>query len=687
MKWFSIRRAAAHAVAAGDSESKTDSAEIWIYADIGESWWGDSVTAKDFVKEVAALDVSELTVRINSYGGSVADGIAIYNALKRHKAKVTVSIDGIAASIASLIAMAGDQVEIAANALIMLHAPWGYAGGNAVDMRNYADLLDKWAQSMASSYASKTGKSVEDVMAWLTDGTDHWFSADEAVAEGLADLKTEAVPVEASATRFDWRRQDANANQRPAAARAAARKPAAVAATTLENPMDEDTKAAAEKEIAAKARAEEAKRQTDIRAYFGQFPADNKDVQALLTASLADTGCSLDAAKAKLCDVIAKGIEPVAGHRVVKTEDEEDKARAAMRAALEIRAGLVKNDTANPWRARSLLQYAERCLIQAGVREADIPGDKLALVAMAFTHSTSDFPNILANVANKSMMKGYTTAPETWSKWCNRGSLPDFKQARSVDLGSIGSLRQVRPGAEFKYVTFGERAEVYALSTYGELFGINRQTIINDDLDAFSKIPTKMGAAAARTIGDLAYAQLTANANLADGGALFNNTAVTTAGGHANLQAAAAIATASVDAMRVAMAIQRDIGQTSGALNLDLAILLTPKALEGAALTLKSSQYAVTSGAAGTRNNTEPNSQQNRFEVVSDARLDADSTSKWYGLCDPAMGDTVTVFFLDGNDSPFLDEQQGWSRDGVEFKVRIDAAAKAMDFRGMQRNG
>ena len=207
MKWYSILHKAAvalaaAAVASGAQAAADSSAEIWIYADIGESWWGETVTAKDFVKEVAALDVEQITVRINSYGGSVADGIAIYNALKRHKASVTVSVDGIAASIASLIAMAGDRVEIAENALMMLHAPWGYTAGNSAELRQYADLLDKWAQSMAASYAAKTGKSVEDVMVWLTDGEDHWFSAEEAVAEGLADASTAAIPVAASASSF-----------------------------------------------------------------------------------------------------------------------------------------------------------------------------------------------------------------------------------------------------------------------------------------------------------------------------------------------------------------------------------------------------------------------------------------------------------------------------------------------------
>lgn len=143
MKWYDIK---ARANAAGQK-----SAEVFIYGDIGESWWEDTTTAASFVGEITALDVDALTVRINSYGGSVSDGLAIYNALKRHKAHVTTAIDGVALSIASLIAMAGDDVEMAENAMMMIHAPWGGVMGNSAEMREYADVLDKMSAAMATS--------------------------------------------------------------------------------------------------------------------------------------------------------------------------------------------------------------------------------------------------------------------------------------------------------------------------------------------------------------------------------------------------------------------------------------------------------------------------------------------------------------------------------------------------------
>lgn len=187
-KWYDIK-----------ARAGKNSAEVFIYGDIGESWFGESVTAADFVKEIAALDVDALTVRINSYGGSVTDGLAIYNALKRHKAGVTVSIDGIAASIASLIAMAGDTVEMAENASLMIHAPWGGVMGNAQVMREYADVLDKMALAMAGAYVAKSGLDESEVMNLLTDGRDHWYSAAEALEIGFVDQTTAALAIAASA--------------------------------------------------------------------------------------------------------------------------------------------------------------------------------------------------------------------------------------------------------------------------------------------------------------------------------------------------------------------------------------------------------------------------------------------------------------------------------------------------------
>lgn len=163
-------------------------AELLIYGEIGEDPFADeSNGAREVVDALSSLKAEYLTVRINSHGGIVSDGLAIYNAIRRHPAAVTVAVDGVAFSIASLIAMAGDTVEIAENGLMMLHAPWGLAMGNSRDLRELADTMDKYAEAMGMAYASKTGRDAAEWVALLQDGADHYYTAAEAVEAGLAD--------------------------------------------------------------------------------------------------------------------------------------------------------------------------------------------------------------------------------------------------------------------------------------------------------------------------------------------------------------------------------------------------------------------------------------------------------------------------------------------------------------------
>jgi ATP-dependent protease ClpP protease subunit len=164
------------------------SAEILIYDEIGEGWFG-GLGAKEFVQQLAGLgDVDTITVRINSPGGDVFEGIAIYNALKQHTAKISVQIDGLAASIATVIAMAGDTISIADTAMMMVHNPWALAIGDSTDMRKMADLLDQTRAGMMLPAYARTGKSADDLLAIMNAET--WYTGPEAVAAGWADSVT-----------------------------------------------------------------------------------------------------------------------------------------------------------------------------------------------------------------------------------------------------------------------------------------------------------------------------------------------------------------------------------------------------------------------------------------------------------------------------------------------------------------
>ncbi|PWJ17591.1 head maturation protease, ClpP-related [Jannaschia seohaensis] len=168
-------------------------AEVAIYDEIGAY----GVSAKGFLAELGALpEGTPIDLRLNSPGGSVFDAVAIHNAIKRHEGTVTVWIDGIAASAASYIAMAGDEIVMPENAFLMIHDPAGLVMGTAEDMRAMAEALDKVKGSLVSGYAAKSGRTPEEVSALMAAET--WFDAADAVAQGFADRLIEPVRIAAN---------------------------------------------------------------------------------------------------------------------------------------------------------------------------------------------------------------------------------------------------------------------------------------------------------------------------------------------------------------------------------------------------------------------------------------------------------------------------------------------------------
>jgi ATP-dependent protease ClpP protease subunit len=162
------------------------SAEVYLYEEIGRMFGG--LTSKSFAEELNALGaVDEITLRINSMGGSVFDGFTIHSLLKNHAAKVTVKVDGIAASIASLIAMAGDEIQISENGFFMIHEPWTIISGTAKELREEADTLDKFQSQGNQAYASRSGLPESEILAMMADGKETWLNATESVSKGFAN--------------------------------------------------------------------------------------------------------------------------------------------------------------------------------------------------------------------------------------------------------------------------------------------------------------------------------------------------------------------------------------------------------------------------------------------------------------------------------------------------------------------
>lgn len=169
--------------------------DVWLYGVIGDDFSEDGVIALSIVKELAASKAKTINVFINSPGGNVFDGIAIFNALERHSARVIVHVDGAALSIASLIAMAGDEIIMAENAMMMLHKPFALVVGDAEKMRHSADMMDKIADLLVETYAARTSRPQSEITSVMAAET--WFDAQEAVDAGLADSIVEAKKVAA----------------------------------------------------------------------------------------------------------------------------------------------------------------------------------------------------------------------------------------------------------------------------------------------------------------------------------------------------------------------------------------------------------------------------------------------------------------------------------------------------------
>lgn len=187
--------------------AKADRAEMLIYEDIGAGWFGDGLTAKTFSKELKALgSVKWLDVRLNSGGGDVFEGLTIYRQLADHPAKISVHIDGLAASIASVIAMAGDSISIAASGFLMIHDAWGMAMGGSTEMRRTADLLDSTTAAIADVYHKRSGMRLDEIRALMADET--WMTAGEAMEHGLVTDVAANVRMAASVdvSRFKFRK-------------------------------------------------------------------------------------------------------------------------------------------------------------------------------------------------------------------------------------------------------------------------------------------------------------------------------------------------------------------------------------------------------------------------------------------------------------------------------------------------
>ena len=411
-----------------------------------------------------------------------------------------------------------------------------------------------------------------------------------------------------------------------------------------------------------KAMEQERKRTSEITALFRDFDVEGADEAIVM-------GVSVDEARAMVMDQLRarnKGVSVTMG------EAESDKFRAAAQDAVLMAAGIPVADAApgaQELRGHSMVELAREALQREGLK-ANF-GDNMELARQAI-NSTSTFPAIMANLANKSVMVGFNEAETTYQIWAGKGSNRDFKEAARVALSEAGNLELVPEGGQFQQDFLGEASARTKVATYGKLFSLTRQAIINDDLGLFSKIATKYGSAAKRLVNKMVYAQLTGNVKMQDNVALFDTKHGNVAGTGEAL---------SVKAIAKAItAMRRQKGITGEAtLNITPKYLVVPPELEVTAYQIVNSTAAVDGVNSGV-----VNPYKGRFVVVADAELtDPDA---WYLVADASQHDTIEVTYLNGVETPRLETRQGFDVDGIEYKVAFDCGVSALDFRGVFKN-
>lgn len=666
-------------------------AEVLVYGPVGEDWYGNGVTAKQFRDDLkAAGDIDEIVVRINSPGGEVFDGIAIYNELRAHKARKIAQVDGYAASIATVIAMAADEIVLGTGTAMMIHGPATVAWGPADTMRETADMLDKVAVGMVDAYA-RFNKTLarEDIEALMSDG-DHWYTAAEAIKAGFATRMSEEVaPSDSTEATAAYKKAFAQVREQfsaPSLRIAAQLNPPALAATPADTAnLKEELAMSTEIETAkAAARIEalqsEAARVSEIRAMFAPHSVNHL---GLMAECVGDQACTAEAASKKLLAALAAAATPTAGatHNVM---DQRDKfiagASNAILARIEPGKGGEKLQAGNEYAGMGL-----KSLIRVALRNANVPGadrlDGSDLAAKLFaSHSTSDFPYLLADSAAKLLRATYQNAPTTWQQWAPTLSVSSFNSHSIVSLSAFSDLATKLEGGEYTQGTLSEYRETIQASTKGRYIGLTREMIVNDDLGAFTRLASSLGWAAANSVDKAVYTYLEANGNLSDGGALFNTTAVTTTGGHANLAGSGgAVTTATLAAGEAAMAAQKDPSRST-VLGLRPRFLVVPYGKKQIAWEVLNSKTEVSQ------------SNPNKLNYAASLGLDLIAApnlthaTAWY-LFGDRNTPCIEVAFLNGQQTPYIEENVEFMTDEMRMKVRLDFGVAATEWRTGYKNG
>lgn len=399
------------------------------------------------------------------------------------------------------------------------------------------------------------------------------------------------------------------------------------------------------------------------------------------------TGSTVEQFRAAIIEHMAAESDATATfsyHSGTVTHDQRDKVNQGIADGLYARAtGKTPTDAGRPYVSMSLLDMSRTYLRNAGLSDMGMPSDPMKLAGGALglvklgagMHGTSDFPNILGDTVGRVIQDNYRTAPAALKTICRKRMANDFRTLTPVRLGEFPALEEVTQHGEFHYGPLDESHESYRVKTYGKIIALTRQAIVNDDLSAFSALPRAAGQAVvqleAQTLVDLLVYSSGVGPTMSDSVALFNTA-------HGNVAASGAvISDTTLGAARLAMRSQKGVDATT-LIDVQPAYLIVPAALETTA------QKYLAALQPAQASNVNPFS--NALQLIVEPRLDASSAIRWYLAADPGLSPAFEYAYLNGAEGPMTETRVGFEVDGLEFKVRIDFGAAAIDWRGIYKN-
>ncbi len=450
--------------------------------------------------------------------------------------------------------------------------------------------------------------------------------------------------------------------------------------------MTEEEKKAAEAAAKREAAKAERVRISGIQSKVRTLGLPDEFAQELIDAEVSVEVASTRAIE-KWAENGPKPALPVTHQNLTDAEQ----TRSAMTNALVLRinpgASKVMGDdnvrAASDFKGMTMLRLAEEALVRSGANVKGFSPREIAQLSLGQKvrglHHTTDFPLLLMDTVNRTLLAQYAIQERTFQSWARRSTISDFRAITRVRLSELlGNLEEVKEGAEYKYGTFSESGETYKLAKYGKIIGITWEAIVNDDLSAFDRLPQAFANSAARLQTRIVYSMILANgfATMGDGKALFSADHKNFVGTAGN-QTAGGTALSEATLSAAFTSFRTQVDAAGNKLNLKPKFLIVGPKNEFLAQKLTSVNYVATKQA------DTPIGSLIGLTLVVDAEIE---NYEWFLAADPAGLDTVEYAFLAGEEELFIDQREGFNIDGLEVKARLVFAAKALDWRGLYRN-